>query len=85
MLNSLQETRDHRFMIDYKTYQTLHPYRSIFKNQSMDKTNESVNMDGPPDDDFLVLLPPRIHAFDLTGKTWSKGRTPNSNIIRLLG
>jgi hypothetical protein len=31
-----------------------------------------MNKKEPPDDDFLALLPPEIHAFAFSTKTWSK-------------
>jgi hypothetical protein len=44
----------------------------MFSSQQDDLGKEAMEKDEPPEGDFLALLPPNIHVFDLEDKTWSK-------------
>jgi hypothetical protein len=59
-------------MIDYKIFRSMHPSKPIFDDQTDDLGAEAMAKNEPPDDDFLAMMPPRIHAFDLANKAWSK-------------
>lgn len=58
-------------MIDYHIFRSMHPYNKMFDNQTDDLGAEPMAKMEPPDDDFLAMMPPRIHAFDLANKAWS--------------
>ncbi|KAM6525045.1 hypothetical protein FALCPG4_010608 [Fusarium falciforme] len=62
---------ERRFMIDYDMYKRLHPHNSIFRTPSYHGSvkDELVANEEPPKD-FLYCLPPSIHGFDFTTKTW---------------
>jgi hypothetical protein len=59
-------------MVDYSIFKRMHPRKPIFSTEADDLGSEAMNKKEPPDDDFLALLPPDIHAFDFSAKTWSK-------------
>ncbi|KAM7213550.1 P-loop containing nucleoside triphosphate hydrolase protein [Rhypophila decipiens] len=48
----------------------LHSTKSIFQNTADDIGKAAMDKDEPPDDDFLAMMPPKIHAFDFTKKSW---------------
>jgi hypothetical protein len=50
----------------------MHPKNSVFSSQVDDLGSEAMERKEPPDDHFLALLPPQIHAFDFSTKSWSK-------------
>lgn len=58
-------------MIDYDMYRRLHPVNGVFQ-RPYDPTwdgDELMGIEKPPED-FLYCLPPTIHGFDFTTKTW---------------
>jgi hypothetical protein len=60
-------------MIDYDMYRRLHPVNGVFQ-RPYDPTwdgDELMGIEKPPED-FLYCLPPTIHGFDFTTKTWSQ-------------
>ncbi|KAK4040164.1 hypothetical protein C8A01DRAFT_35852 [Parachaetomium inaequale] len=61
---------ERRFMVDYKIFKRMHPRNSAFSSQVDDLGTEAMNKKEPPDDHFLALLPPQIHAFDFSTKSW---------------
>ncbi|RSL62198.1 hypothetical protein CEP54_005805 [Fusarium duplospermum] len=67
--NALQTER--RFMIDYDMYRRLHPRNKIFqKLLKRGLTEDELMATEEPPEDFLYCLPPTIHGFDFTTKTW---------------
>jgi hypothetical protein len=58
--------------VDYDIYRRFHPNKCIFDDRMDDLGEEAMVKDEPPDDEFLAMLPPEIHAFDLASKAWSK-------------
>ncbi|KAF2792274.1 P-loop containing nucleoside triphosphate hydrolase protein [Melanomma pulvis-pyrius CBS 109.77] len=67
---------DERYMIDMKTFQVLHPKNTEFKlpppNDPKDElTPEELARDEPPDEQFQLLLPLKIKAYNLRRKKWS--------------
>lgn len=59
-------------MVDYNIFKRMHPHNSLFSTETDDLGSEAMAKNEPPDDQFLALLPPEMHAFDLGAKTWSK-------------
>lgn len=59
-------------MVDYNIFKSLHSTKSIFQNTADDLGKAAMDKDEPPDEDFLTMMPPKIHAFDFTTKSWSK-------------
>ncbi|KAK4208741.1 hypothetical protein QBC37DRAFT_66072 [Rhypophila decipiens] len=59
-----------RLMVDYSIFKSLHSTKSIFQNTADDIGKAAMDKDEPPDDDFLAMMPPKIHAFDFTTKSW---------------
>lgn len=62
---------EERFMIDYGIYRRLYPDKSMFRDRTDDLGPEAMDAAEPPDEDFLVMMPPVIHGFDLANKSWS--------------
>ncbi|KAJ4310210.1 hypothetical protein N0V84_011079 [Fusarium piperis] len=67
------EQVERRFMIDYDMFKRLHPNNKVFgeiddDDYSWDR-NDFIGIEEPPDE-FLYCLPPEIHGFDFTTKTW---------------
>ncbi len=60
-------------MVDYNMFKRLHPQNPMFFTQADDLGSEAMNKKEPPGNHFLALLPPTIHAFNLSTKTWRKG------------
>jgi hypothetical protein len=58
-------------MVDYDIYRRLHPKKAIFSDRTDDLGTEAMNKTEPPDDDFLAMMPPEIHAYDFSTKAWS--------------
>ncbi|KAJ4174860.1 hypothetical protein NW754_005281 [Fusarium falciforme] len=68
---------ERRFMIDYAMYKRLHPTSSTLSSQVHNfalhvtyETHEPFGEAEEPPDEFLYCLPPTIHGFDFTTKTW---------------
>ncbi|KAK4185152.1 P-loop containing nucleoside triphosphate hydrolase protein [Podospora australis] len=61
---------EHRYMVDYKMYKRMHPRKKIFEEQADDLGSEAMNKTEPPSDDFLTIMPPEVHAYDLSAKIW---------------
>ncbi|KAI8667212.1 AAA domain-containing protein [Fusarium sp. Ph1] len=62
---------ERRFMIDYDMYRRLHPFNGVFRRLYDPDWggDELMGIEEPPED-FLYCLPPTIHGFDFTTKTW---------------
>lgn len=59
-------------MIDYDMFERLHPSNAIFEWSSEHVfPPDLMKIDEPPEE-FLYCLPPEIHGFDFTSKTWSQ-------------
>jgi hypothetical protein len=63
-------------MVDYDMFRKMHPSNTMFYNVVDDLGVAAFNSSDPPDDDFLAMLPPKIHAFDVNVKAWSKDLGP---------
>jgi hypothetical protein len=61
---------ERRFMVDYDIYRRLHPHKDMFNSKVNQLSKEAFDATEPPDEDFLALLPPEIHGFDLANKAW---------------
>lgn len=59
-------------MVDYGVLRRMHPGNPIFSITQDNLGDEVMDRDATPDDDFLACLPPKIHAYDLLEKAWSK-------------
>ncbi|RGP72192.1 p-loop containing nucleoside triphosphate hydrolase [Fusarium sporotrichioides] len=60
-----------RYMVDMATYRELHNKENDQKSiEHGDLGQEAMNSDDPPDDTFVLLLPPRIRGFGLHDKKW---------------
>lgn len=59
-------------MVDYNIFKRMHPHNPQFSTETDDLGSEAMSKNEPPDDQFLALLPPEMHAFDLAAKTWGK-------------
>lgn len=59
-------------MVDYEMFRRLYPDKDIFDGRIDELGGEAMQKSEPPDDDFLAMLPPRIYAFDIESKAWSK-------------
>ncbi|KAM7189870.1 P-loop containing nucleoside triphosphate hydrolase [Rhypophila sp. PSN 637] len=59
-----------RIMVDYNIFKSLHSTKAIFRNKADDIGKTAMDKDEPPDDDFLAIMPPKIHAFNFTMKSW---------------
>lgn len=71
-LTNLEQT-ERRFMVDYDMFRRLHPSNLAFKRDFIDQLPafQFSNIEEPPEE-FLYCLPPEIHGFDFTTKTWSQ-------------
>jgi len=56
-------------MIDMHTYRQMHP-DSIEEHE--EKETLPADIDSPPNEDFLLLLPPTIRGYGFHDKKWSK-------------
>jgi hypothetical protein len=61
-------------MVDYSILRSLHPNKSIFRDTADSLGKEAMNNEEAPGEDFLAMMPAKIHAFDFTTKAWSKQR-----------
>jgi hypothetical protein len=60
-------------MVDMATYRELHSKEEVQTAVAQDDLGEGVmSSSEPPDDPFVLLLPPRIRGFGLHDKKWSK-------------
>jgi len=59
-------------MIDYNMYRRMHPKNPVFQDLRDDLGTEAMNAEEPPSDEFLAMMPYRIHAFDFGPKSWGK-------------
>ncbi len=50
----------------------MHGNKAIFLSQQDDLGAAAMDAHEPPEGDFLALLPPYIHGFNLHTKSWSK-------------
>lgn len=61
---------EERYMIDLKTYHSLHP-SNIFPKPLVDELGvDAMAKDEPPDEKFSYLLPPEIKGYNLRLKKW---------------
>ena len=67
-------------MIDYEIYRRLHSHKDLFQGVDDHLGIEAMNSSVPPEGDFLALLPPQMHAFDLSTKSWRKS-SPNGRPV----
>ncbi|KAI1411714.1 hypothetical protein F5Y13DRAFT_200698 [Hypoxylon sp. FL1857] len=73
--DSKDNLTDERYVIDLKTYRSLHKDNQ-YENRAyrmglVDELGEEVmSKDEPPDDQFALLLPPTIKGFNLRRKKW---------------
>ncbi|KAI9704067.1 MAG: hypothetical protein M1820_005689 [Bogoriella megaspora] len=70
-----QSATDERYMIDFKTYRRLHGNslldRSSWRTELKDELGpDAMARDDPPDDQFELLLPPKIKGYNLRRKKW---------------
>ncbi|KAM6532569.1 hypothetical protein FSOLCH5_001993 [Fusarium solani] len=60
-----------RYMVDMATYRELHSKEEVQTAVAQDDLGEGVmSSSEPPDDPFVLLLPPRIRGFGLHDKKW---------------
>ncbi|GAB1316432.1 hypothetical protein MFIFM68171_06642 [Madurella fahalii] len=69
-VDKLKGQGERRVMIDYDMYRRLHPGKQIFRWVATEEERNITDMDNPPNDDFLACLPPGIHGFDFSTKSW---------------
>ncbi|KAI1357335.1 hypothetical protein F5Y08DRAFT_352717 [Xylaria arbuscula] len=72
---SQDTTVDERYMIDLKTYRSLHKDnqydRKVYRNELIDELGpEAVKRDEPPDDKFQFLVPATIKGFNMRKNKW---------------
>ncbi|KAL2288349.1 hypothetical protein FJTKL_04389 [Diaporthe vaccinii] len=70
-----------RFMVDYAMLRRMYLNKAIFKNTIDDLGEEALNKTEPPDDDFLVMLPPYIYGFDIDSKAWKLIRIDRTTAV----
>ena len=59
-------------MVDITTYKRMHPATDIAKVRLKDGIGrQAMENDGPPDDKFVLLLPPFVYGFNMQEKEWS--------------
>lgn len=69
-------------MLDYQTYQIMHPDAEIFTHgrpenaYEYDNLPESISNDTELTDEQKMLCPPNIHGYLLKGKTWGMDTNP---------
>ena len=62
---------DERYMIDLKTYSSLHPASRFSQTELKDELGpEALARDMPPDEQFELLLPLKIKGYNLRRKKW---------------
>ncbi|GAB1312745.1 hypothetical protein MFIFM68171_02955 [Madurella fahalii] len=72
-----------RYMIDTMTYKDLHSKDNTEMAKSRDDLGEErMNSDTPPEDPFVLLLPPKIFGFGIHDKKWRKLLVKNLRPIR---
>ncbi|KAI1752740.1 P-loop containing nucleoside triphosphate hydrolase protein [Xylaria castorea] len=59
-----------RYVVDIGTYKELHAKDQKVTNARDDLGEEAMNLEEPPKDPFLLLLPPKILGFGLHDKKW---------------
>lgn len=62
-------------MVDYDMLRRLYPAKQIFDNKSDDLGEEAMAKSDPPDEEFLMLLPPHVYGFEIEYKVWRKFAT----------
>ena len=67
-------------MVDYRVFQRFHPNKPLVTNRA-DDLGEAMNRAEPLDDEFLTMMPPKIHAFDFAAKAWSEHRSLNQELL----
>ncbi|KAE8442756.1 hypothetical protein EG329_002896 [Mollisiaceae sp. DMI_Dod_QoI] len=65
---------ERRVMIDYQIFRRMHGSKAIFLSQQDDLGAAAMDAHEPPEGDFLALLPPYIHGFNLHTKSWIRIR-----------
>ncbi|KAF7506315.1 hypothetical protein GJ744_011888 [Endocarpon pusillum] len=69
-VNNNQTMVEERYMIDFKTYCSLHP-NNVFQRSSLDELgDDAMAKDEPPDEKFSYLLPTTIKGYNLRLKKW---------------
>lgn len=59
-------------MVDITTYKRMHPATDIAKSRLKDGIGkQAMENDPPPDDKFVLLLPPFVYGFNMQEKEWS--------------
>lgn len=61
---------EERYMIDLKTYHSLHPNKNFSKPLVDELGVDAMAKDEPPDEKFSYLLPPEIKGYNLRLKKW---------------
>jgi len=62
-------------MVDINTLRLMHPESKVF--EKVRRLHDHLGPDAapgkePPNDEFLLLLPPNIYGFNMQSKVWSK-------------
>ncbi|KAH7397487.1 P-loop containing nucleoside triphosphate hydrolase protein [Pyrenochaeta sp. MPI-SDFR-AT-0127] len=69
----LDEASGERYMIDFNTYRSLHPFSedTLSNRLNQDKMDEKqMEMEEPPDEQFQYLVPTQIKGYNLRTKKW---------------
>lgn len=59
-------------MVDYTIFKRMHSQNPIFNEPTGHLGESAMNSDEPPEGDFLALLPPHVHGFNLHTKAWGE-------------
>ncbi|CAO2651416.1 Nn.00g039860.m01.CDS01 [Neocucurbitaria sp. VM-36] len=59
-----------RYMIDIDTYRRMHSDEDLKAREKDDLSEETMNSDAPPEDDFVLLLPAKIQGYGFHDKKW---------------
>ncbi|KAH7117618.1 AAA family ATPase [Dendryphion nanum] len=75
----LRSSADDRYMIDHKTYLSLHSkVASQYDKGGPDiLEGEAFNRDEPPDEDFYFLVPPTVKGYNFKTKKWQDLQVDN--------
>lgn len=70
-LTYLYGQTDTRFMVDFATFNKMHPEKFPTSSRLRDDLGKNVTAsEAPPDGSFILLLPANVRGFNMQEKKW---------------
>jgi hypothetical protein len=70
-------------MVDFQTYRYMHPDAPAAGKRLNDSLGpDKMASEKPPEDDFVLLLPPSVYGFNMLDKKWGMYQIPRTSTLK---